>query len=62
MRWPVAWAAVPQSQPPAARMAQMLNAHILAQALFAAGGVKLTRVTPTGSAINPMSILEGVPA
>ena len=31
------------------------------RALFAAGGVKLTRVTPTGSAINPMSILEGVP-
>jgi hypothetical protein len=32
------------------------------RALFAAGGLELTRVIPTESAINPMSILEGVPA
>lgn len=32
------------------------------RALFAAGGMNLTRVIPTESAINPMSILEGVPA
>jgi hypothetical protein len=30
--------------------------------LFAAAGVKLTQVIPTGSAINPMSIIEGVAA
>ena len=32
------------------------------RALFAAGGMNLTRVIPTESAVNPMSILEGVPA
>ena len=32
------------------------------RALFAAGGMELTKVIPTESAINPMSILEGVPA
>ena len=32
------------------------------RALFAAAGVNLTRVIPTGSISNPMSILEGVPA
>ena len=31
------------------------------RALFAAGRVTLTRVIPTASSINPMSILEGVP-
>jgi len=28
--------------------------------LFAAAGVRLTQVIPTGSAITPMSIIEGV--
>ena len=32
------------------------------RALFAAAGVNLTRVIPTDSVSNPMSILEGVPA
>ena len=32
------------------------------RALFAAAGMELTRVIPTESAINPMSILEGVPS
>jgi hypothetical protein len=32
------------------------------RALFAAAGVTLMRVIPTGSVSNPMSILEGVPA
>ena len=32
------------------------------RALFAAAGVNLTRVIPTGSVSNSMSILEGVPA
>jgi hypothetical protein len=30
--------------------------------LFAAAGVKLTQIIPTGSTINPMSIIEGVAA
>ena len=32
------------------------------RALFAAAGLRLTRVAPTGSVSNPMSILEGLPA
>ncbi len=32
------------------------------RALFTAAGVNLTRVIPTNSVSNPMSILEGVPA
>ena len=31
------------------------------RALFAAAGLDLVRVTPTGSVSNPMSVLEGVP-